>query len=479
MAEIVRAGGGGAVVSLWRREGGYGEVLKIAVPLILSTGSWSIQHFVDRMFLTWYSRDALAAASPAGMLCFTVASFFIGTASYVNTFVAQYSGAGRSRRVGPSVWQGIYFGLIAGLFLLGLIPFADRLFAWVGHEPAIRSLETAYFRILCIGGPTITGAALSAFFSGRGETLTVMWVNFAAMALNIVLDYAWIFGRWGFPQWGVQGAAWATVAAQFFSTALFLVLMLRPEFRKTFNTLGGWRPEGDLFRRLVRFGVPTGVQFMLEIFGFSLFIVLVGRLGTVALAATNITFNINSLAFLPMLGMGMAVSTLVGRYLGQDRADLAERSTWSALHLCMVYMGTMAVGYVALPELFMRPFASYADPQTFVPVQQMGVVLLRFVAVYSVFDAMYIVFAGGIKGAGDTRFVMWASTLLVWGLMVIPAYLACVVYGWGLYVAWGFMTAYIFLAGFVFLARFRGGKWKSMRVIETRSVTEEPDTKAV
>ena len=316
MAEIVRVGGGGAVVSLWRREGGYGEVLKIAVPLILSTGSWSIQHFVDRMFLTWYSRDALAAASPAGMLYFTFASFFIGTASYVNTFVAQYSGAGHSRRVGPAVWQGIYFGLIAGLFLLGLIPVADRLFAWVGHAPAVRSLETAYFKILCIGGPTVAGAALSAFFSGRGETLTVMWVNFAAMALNIVLDYAWIFGKWGFPQGGIRGAAWATVVAHFFSTALFLVLMLRAEFRKIFNTLGGWRPEGDLFRRLLRFGVPTGVQFMLEILGFSLFIVLVGRLGTVALAATSITFNINSLAFLPMLGMGMAVSTPGGPLFG-------------------------------------------------------------------------------------------------------------------------------------------------------------------
>ncbi len=469
---------------LWERDGGYREVLKIAVPLILSTGAWSVQHFVDRMFLTWYSRDALAAASPAGMLNFTFASFFIGTTAYVNTFVAQYSGAGRPERVGPSVWQGIYFGLIAGVFMLGLIPFADRLFAWVGHDPAIRALETEYFKILCIGGPAITGSAMSAFFSGRGKTVPVMWVNFVATGLNIVLDYALIFGNWGFPRMGIRGAAWATVAAFFTSSVLFMILMLRPEFRKRFNTLGGWRPHRDLFGRLVRFGVPTGIQFMLEILGFSIFIVMVGRLGTVPLAATNITFNISALAFLPMLGMGMAISTLVGRYLGQDRADLAERSTWSALHLCMVYMGTMAAGYVVLPELFMRPFASHADPQTFRPVQEMGVVLLRFVAVYSVFDAMYIVFAGGIKGAGDTRFVMWASTVLAWGFMVIPAYLACVVYGWGLYVAWVFITVYIVLAGLVFLARFRGGKWKSMRVIETGAppVTpagKEPDVKMV
>ena len=90
----------------WRREGGYREVLKIASPLILSMGSWSIMHFVDRMFLTWYNREALAAALPAGVLNFAIGALFLGTAGYVNTFVAQYEGAERPERVGSAVWQG-------------------------------------------------------------------------------------------------------------------------------------------------------------------------------------------------------------------------------------------------------------------------------------------------------------------------------------------------------------------------------------
>ncbi|NIW98799.1 MAG: hypothetical protein GWN13_11235 [Phycisphaerae bacterium] len=92
----------------WRERSGYGEVLKIAFPLILSTGSWSVQHFIDRMFLTWYSPQAIAASMPAGLLFWTVISLFVGMAVYVNTFVAQYYGAKRKDRVGPSVWQGIY-----------------------------------------------------------------------------------------------------------------------------------------------------------------------------------------------------------------------------------------------------------------------------------------------------------------------------------------------------------------------------------
>ena len=444
------------------------------MPLILSTGSWSIQHFVDRVFLTWYSRDALAAVLPAAMLNFTFASFFIGTAVYVSTFVAQYVGARRSERVGPAVWQGIYFGMVAGVFLIGLMPLAETLFRWVGHDPAIRSLETAYFRISCLAGPTIVGPALAGFFTGRGKTMVVMWVNFASTGLNIGLDYAWIFGNWGFPEWGIEGAAAATVVARYSTLVFYFVLFALPRFRKTYNTLSGWRPDRDLFGRLVRFGVPNGVQFMLEILGFSMFILLVGRLGEIPLAACNLAFNINTLAFLPMIGLGIAVSTMVGRYLGQDRPDLAERSVWSAVQLVVLYMGSMALGYVLVPDLFISPFASRADPVTFGPVRELALVLLRFVAVYCVFDGLYIVFSAGIKGAGDTRFVMVTVAGLAWLIMVVPTYIACVVYGKGLFVAWIFVTTYIVLAGGVFYLRFRGGKWKSMRVIEAAPATVVP-----
>src|SRR5271169_2838719 len=106
----------------WNAEGGYRQILVIASPLILSTGSWSLQHFVDRMFLAWYSPESLAASTPAGILNYTVMSLFIGTAGYVSTFVAQYHGAGRPERIGPSVWQGIYISAIGAIAMALLIP---------------------------------------------------------------------------------------------------------------------------------------------------------------------------------------------------------------------------------------------------------------------------------------------------------------------------------------------------------------------
>ena len=456
----------------WGQAGGYREVLRIAGPLILSMGSWSLMHFVDRMFLTWYSREALAAALPAGMLSFAMSSFFLGTAGYVNTFVAQYSGAGRPERVGAAVWQGIYFSLAAGALMLGIAPFSGWIFDLVGHEPAIRDLEVAYFEILTawIWAMLLMSVA-STFFSGRGDTWTVLWVNVAAAVINGVLDYVWIFGMWGFPEMGIRGAAWATVASQVFGAVVFLALMFRKRFRALFNTMGGWRFDGALFARLWRFGAPSGLQFMVEISGFALFVLFVGRLGAVELAATNLTFNINTLAFLPMLGLGIAVSTLVGQYLGRDDAAHAEYSTWSALHLSVGYMGVMALSYVLLPDVFLKPFASGADMETFEPVREISVVLLRFVAFYCVFDAIFITFSSAVKGAGDTRFVMWMTLVFSTLIQIAPTYLAVVVFGWGLYVAWAFMSAFIAVMALGFYLRFRGGKWKAMRVIEQEGIS--------
>jgi MATE family multidrug resistance protein len=136
----------------WNREAGYREVLVVAIPLILSTASWSVQHFVDRMFLAWYSPETIAAAMPAGMLNFTLVAIFMGTAGYVSTFVAQYYGAKRFQRIGPALWQGVYMSLIGGVLIMFAIPFAGPVFRLVGHSPQIQQHEVAYFRILCLGG---------------------------------------------------------------------------------------------------------------------------------------------------------------------------------------------------------------------------------------------------------------------------------------------------------------------------------------
>ena len=233
--------------------------------------------------------------------------------SYVNVFVAQYVGAGASERVGASLWQGIYFSLIAGLFLASLCLIAEPLFRFAGHHPAVMRLEVVYFRILTLGaGAVVLATTLSCFFSGRGLTRPVMLINLVGAGLNIPLDYLLINGVGFFPELGIVGAALATVASQVLVMILFALAVFTRRNDRRFAVLRSWAWDGDLMRRMLRYGLPGGVQFFLDILVFTFFVFMIGRLGRTELAATNIVMAINTLSFMPMIGMSVAVSTLLG-----------------------------------------------------------------------------------------------------------------------------------------------------------------------
>jgi len=451
----------------WTGPGGGREVLRIAYPLILGEMSFTVQTFVNRLFLTWYSPEAVGAAVTALFATLTLIGLFAVTGEYLTAFIAQYLGAGRPERVGAAVWQGIYFSALAGLILAAMAPLVGPLFAWVGHDPVVQQYETTYARILMMGAfPVVLMATLGTFFTGRGESRVVLLVNVFMTALHVVLDYLWIFGHGGFPRAGVAGAAWATIASETVGATAFFGLMMRRSLRAAHGTLSSWRLDPKLLGRLLRIGLPTGLQFALEILAFSLFMMIVGRISTTALAASSIAFNLNMLVFMPMLGLGVGVSSLVGRHLGADRSDLAERCTWSAFWMSLLYMTLCGLAYVFAGRLLLSPYAARSVPAAFSPVSDIAVVLLRFVAVYSVFDMMTVVFSAGLKGAGDTAYPLKATVCVSWTAMLIPAYVLCARMGAGVYVAWTVASAYIAILGILMLRRFRAGKWKSLRVIE-------------
>jgi multidrug resistance protein, MATE family len=455
------------VRGLWNGPGGGREVLTLAYPLILAHMSFTVQTFVDRLFLTWYSAEAVAGAVTGLFTTLAVMALFSGTGEYLTTFIAQYLGAGRPLRIGPALWQGFYFSLGAGVVIAALSPLVGPVFALAGHDPGVQRSEVTFATILMQGAfPVVLMATLATFFAGRGQTRVVLVVNIVSTAADIVLDALWIFGRGGFPRWGVAGAAWATVVAQALGAAIFVVLILRPSCRRAYATLSGRRFDPALFLRLLRYGLPSGLQYSLEIFAFAIFMMIVGRIGTAPLAASGITFNLNMIVFMPMLGLGVAVSAVVGRHLGADRPDVAERATWSAFWMSLVYMTACGALYLLAPRALLFPYAAGADPAVFAEVERISVVLLRFVALYSLFDMMNVIFAAALRGAGDTFYTLALTVVLSWAAMLGPAYLVCVVGGGGVYAAWTTASAYIVLLGLLMMRRFRAGRWKGLRVIE-------------
>jgi MATE family multidrug resistance protein len=451
----------------WLGPGGAGEVLQLSYPLILSHLSFTLQTFVDRVFLTWYSTEAVAGAVAGLFVTWAVMGLFIQVGEYVTAFVAQYHGAGRPERIGPALWQGIYFSALAGVVLLLCTPLLRGVFEWAGHDPGVRAHEVRYASVLMAGGfPVVLMATLSGFFSGRGQTLVVLRVNVLVTVVNIVLDYLWIFGHMGFPRAGVAGAAAATIVAEAVGALAYLALILRAEYRRRYATLSGWRFEPALFRRLLRFGLPAGLHWAIEILGFGVFLLLIGRIGTLELAATGIAFNLNGLVFVPMLGLGIGVTSIVGRYMGAGRVDLAERSTWSAILLSFVYMAAWGAVYCLAPQFLLSPYRAGAAAAEFAPLGALTAVLLRFVAVYSVFDMLNVVCAAALRGAGDTAFAMWSSAFFAVFAMLLPTWLGVRFWNAGIYSAWVAASAYVFCVGTLLFLRFRRGRWKSLRVIE-------------
>lgn len=455
----------------WLSPGGYGEILKVAIPLILSTSVHTIQTFVDRMFLAWYDLDMMPAAMQAGVTSFSFAALFLGTAGYVSTFIAQYNGSKQLDKIGSAVWQGIYFSLISGFICFLLIFIAQPLFDWMGHDPAIRVHEITYFKIMSIGIlPLMLSAAISSFYTGRGKTWTVLVVTTANTILNIILDYVLIFGHFGFPQMGIRGAAIATVISGCFALVLYCLLFFRASNERLYRCFSGYRFDKALFGRLMKFGFPHGIQFMLDIMAFTAFVAFIGRIDRISQIATNMAFSINMLAFLPMIGMGMAVSVIVGNRLGADEPKIARRGAWSAFYLCTFYMTVVAAGYYLFPNIFISPFEPKTGLQDFEIVRKITSDLLIFVAIYCLFDTGNIIFAAALRGAGDTRFVMFTSMTMHWLLLVLPTYYI-IEYNLGLYAAWLCITIFVLLLAIVFWARFMGGKWESMRVIERPATT--------
>ena len=443
------------------------ELLRVAVPLVLSSGSLSLMHVIDRIFLTWLSPNALAAASPAGLLHWTVMSLAIGTAGCVTTFVAQYDGAKQPHKASAAMWQGVYVSLFAGVLFLAVVPFSASIFAWAGHAPPVQVLEVEYFSVLCYGAvPMTLCTALAGFFSGRGRTLTVLGVNLLLAVSNLGLDWLLIFGHGPFPRLGVRGAALATVIAYLLAGAAYFVMLARREERTVYAVWKHARPDRALLGRLLRYGLPNGGQLLADVASFTLFMFLLGRLGPLQQQATNMAFNLNGLAFIPLMGLGTAVMSLVGRRIGEGRPQLAVRTTWLAFGLSASWMGLFAAVYLLAPDLVLSPYLRGVPADQVGPLRSATTNLLVFVSIFGMFDAMVTVFSGAIRGAGDTRFPFVLLMFTGWVLMALPVIVADSLGRNTLWFSWTVCSVSIAAAGCGMLWRFQQGHWQSLRVIE-------------
>lgn len=455
-----------SIISRWNAPQGYRDVLRVGLPLIAGMISSTVMQFTDRLFLSHYSVTSIAAAMPSSMAAMVLQLPLIGLCGYVSVFIAHYVGAGRRTEVGRALWQGIWMTLLGTILLLFACLVASPLFSLTGHPPAVVAEEIVYFRILTLGSFFfLLGAVVSGFFIGQGHTRPVLVANLLGALLNIPLDYALIFGKWGLPELGIAGAGIATVIGWAFCTVILGFGVFTARNDREFHVFRAWRFKKDIFRRLLRFGGPSGVNLFMEIVGFAWFSFEVGRLGEVALAASNIALSVNSLVFIPMLGLNSAVAALVGQAMGRGRPDEAAQVTYNTLHICFAYMLPMALAFF----LFAGPLMDFfrpSDPAVdFGPIRATGVILIYYIAIYSLVDSCNVVFLGALKGAGDTFFVMLILGGTGFFMLALPIMVLKMLGLAFLHQLWIVLTLYLMTMALCSFLRFRTGKWRRMRVV--------------
>ncbi len=451
----------------WKSPWGPGPLIRLALPLMMSAGFVSLTLFTDRTLLYWQSESAASAAMGAGALYWTIGCLPMGLLGYLSTFVSQYRGSGQPHRVGVAYQHA---AAIAWLFVpvyLLLILIAPWFFTSSGHAPELVELESNYLRVVLLGGISVLFYSVqSGLLTGQGRTAIVLAVDALGTVVNLVLSIILIFGLGPIPAMGVIGAAAGTAVSFWMKLPIMHWIIGRDQKMCETYSVGTTKPwELDMFRRLVVYGTPAGLQMLAEAGCFSLIMLQVGSLGQLPMAATTLALGLNVLAFVPMIGLGIGVGVLVGQHVTEGRIDLARRTVWCALTLSMVYTSFFAITLGLFPNTMASLYALGTPAERFAIMEPMLVPLLRIIAIYCVLDGIQIVFVGAIKGAGDTWFVLLATFFVSGGSVAVGMVLQAVL-GASLLLWWYVIAGWVAAMALAFWLRYVQGAWETKRVIE-------------
>lgn len=431
---------------------------------MISAGMLSVVLFADRTLLMQYDGVSMSASMAGGNLFWVLVCVPIGAAAMTSATIGQLIGNNERHKVGRLLWQSMWLALMTCPWFIITAMLAESLFRWTGQPPELIGAETTYLRWLMLGAlALVIESALSGFFSGTERTSVVMWVSVASGLLNVVLDVVLIFGLWGFPEWGIAGAAIGSVISFWFKVICYGWLLLKPKFESTYRIRGGLRYDGPMMWNFLYFSFPSGLMYLTEAGAFTIIVLKIGQLGDIPLRATTMAINFNMIAFVPLMGIAIGASVLVGRHLLQSGPKEAVRSTLAALLFALCYAGTWAALYVFAGDWLMSLYRIGSPDEDSLLAIEIATGLLSFVALYVLLDAAQLILAAALKGAGDTWFVLItgaaASALALGiGFLFDPGKAAL---NWW----WWVITTWIWMLCIAMTARFLSGQWKSMRMV--------------
>ena len=434
------------------------ELARIALPMVVSQGTFAVMIFTDRYFMSQIDSVHMAAALGGGVAAFFSFCFFTGLLSYANALTAQYLGAGELGKCSKVVTQGIVMTVMCSPALVIITYLVSGIFENVGHDSAQVELEKTYYTILMLGViVTLTKTCLSSYFAGIGRTRVVMICDVCGLIFNVPLCYVMVFGKLGLPELGIVGAGISTIIASFFACLLFFLFYFEREHRVKFFVMNSFHVDWGVLRRFWRLGFPSGLELFLNVAAFNLFLLMFQGYGVVEGASAAIVFNWDLLSFVPMIGLNIGVISLIGRFVGANDMARTDEVMSAAFFLGIFYSAILAILYISfrfpLVEVFSPPEGDFSE------IRSLSAFMMIGLSSYVMADAIIIISGGVLRGAGDTRWLMYTSVGLHWA-MLIAQYYVILVWQFGPQVSWLTFCAMIFAIAIVYVWRLQSGVWR-------------------
>lgn len=441
--------------------------LALALPMVVSQATDTIMFFTDRLFLSHYKIQQgeiyLNASIIGGVTSFFLMSLFILTGSYTTALTAQYLGAKKPNYCAQVSIQSVYFGLFAYPFMLLAVFFIPHIYNLFDHDPVQMTLQITYSRILLFWSiVAIIRSGISGFFIGIGQSRTVMYSNLIGLILNIPLNYMLIFGVWIFPEMGIRGAAIATVFSACCSLTIQLFTYFGHAINKSYHTRTQLAFNPAIFKKLIKYGIPQGIEGVFGIGAFNYFILVMSNYGVIVGSAVTIAINWDSMFFIPMIGAQFATVSLVGKYMGAKDIPSAIRVARTALSIMMLYAIVIIILFLSFTPMFIAPFMStmeHADQ-----VFPLAMLMIRTACIYLFADAAHLAFSGVLRGAGDTKAAMYIfmSITFVFSILIYVLIHSQRVSPMG---AWVVFIGFALAIGIGMFLRYLQAKWKHIDVI--------------
>lgn len=440
-------------------QGSMRELWTISFPLMISLMSVSLMIFLDRLFLSHYSLEALNASGNGGVVVQLLQFWLIATVSIAEVFVGRFNGAGRYEKLGQPVWQMIWLSLAT---IFWFVPMGLWAGPYIFHHQGYADLENTFFSYLMYFGPlTSLSAALTAFYIGRGKVKFVTLIMALSNLVNIILDIVLIFGvdPW-IPSYGIGGAAIATGIAQTCQASIFFIAFIRKKNRMTYGT-GKWQYNRHLFMKCLRIGIPNAIAHSLELLAWVFIFHMMTQLGSDYITVVTVSQSIFFLFTFMTEGVSKGATAIASNFIGSEQQNLIWKLLWSGLKLYLIAFVLLGVILVGYPEPLISLFLTKGESLSPATIHTLHSACF-WVWLFFLFDGINWFFIGLLTAAGDTKFIMKVGGAGPWIVALLPIYFFVFHLGAPADVTWMLIAFYGIASTCIYYYRFRSEKWKEV-----------------